>query len=746
VFAFLAYSLCVASVLVTPSISLLYRLWSSCKNQSSYFGGKKVLWISIAAMADDIEMHETLMSESSNSSVVMTENSSVEDLSEKKPLGSKPTRGNPLDVEGQEPVFEDTAEDGEDDFSGGIQLDPAPEGSPRGRIPETAFAGDYRSVFINVAPPPLSNKDLHCLGHVNCSYLSTTGRAPTLLELKRHAQSLVILIKHLTVSTKGGYIDSANLTKRNDPTLDPDQLAEFHQNESFDFLNNLSERYENDDRHHHMPLTGLINTLEPNVLLSEAETGHPTPEWPKFRNICPLHRPLEEPPPYGHSQPYATHEALISHANEILEYLDHEYSAKGGLLGIFPQKQDKEDRKKAEATLLGQFILYTQRLVQRLHDLERLYANALDVMAGEASAPHQYLSRLGPQGRKPRDMVYPQDRFILVNAGDDVYSWLQTEFDAREVSDEKLDEKYRQLGLTGNALYSQIGGKEYTRGITAIDVVTRYYRLRKDPLKTIFLIPAYQNHPGTKVTREFEPQPTVVSVVKPLWPERISMWEQRHRDALAAGQKAQMENMQLREKSEHDDRNIEHLRYDNQLQRAKVRALEKLYSDAEAKDGVQPDEGRAKTFVDQAESLELYKQNQALHTQLDREKEELAAKQVEADRIVTEANAHKSLVDARIASDLEKLEEAVNKIQDRDMETARAQDQLEGKLKKVWTKQIEEMEVLLNYLRSQEALVRIGGNKISEGPVAEEAALMAEKKAKELVDKAADPMVGLDDI
>ena len=97
------------------------------------------------------------------------------------------------------------------------------------------------------------------------------------------------------------------------------------------------------------------------------------------------------------------------------------------------------------------------------------------------------------------------------------------------------------------------------------------------------------------------------------------MWEQRHRDALAAGQKAQMENMQLREKSEHDDRNIEHLRYDNQLQRGKVRALEKLYSDAEAKDGVQPDEGRAKTFVDQAESLELYKQNQALRTQLDRE-------------------------------------------------------------------------------------------------------------------------------
>ena len=113
---------------------------------------------------------------------------------------------------------------------------------------------------------------------------------------------------------------------------------------------------------------------------------------------------------------------------------------------------------------------------------------------------------------------------------------------------------------------------------------------------------------------------------------------------------------------------------------------------------------------------------------------------------MTEANAHKSLVDARIASDLEKLEEAVNKIQDRDMETARAQDQLEGKLKKVWTKQIEETEVLLNYLRSQEALVRIGGNKISEGPVAEEAALMAEKRAKELVDKAADPMVGLDDI
>jgi len=51
--------------------------------------------------------------------------------------------------------------------------------------------------------------------------------------------------------------------------------------------------------------------------------------------------------PHAHSHPHATHQTLRSHTDEIVEYLDYEYSSKGGLLGILPPKEDKEDRQKS---------------------------------------------------------------------------------------------------------------------------------------------------------------------------------------------------------------------------------------------------------------------------------------------------------------------------------------------------------------------------------------------------------------
>jgi hypothetical protein len=80
----------------------------------------------------------------------------------------------------------------------------------------------------------------------------------------------------------------------------------------------------------------------------------------------------------------------------------------------------KDDREKAEKTVLGQMILWVQKLVQRIHHLERLYANAMDVLAKEAVVPTETLSALGTKGRKRREVVYPQDRFVLVNAGEDL--------------------------------------------------------------------------------------------------------------------------------------------------------------------------------------------------------------------------------------------------------------------------------------------------------------------------------------
>jgi hypothetical protein len=402
-------------------------------------------------------------------------------------------------------------------------------------IPPTCFASLYKSIFTLQEPvkPLLAN-----IPHVNCSYLSTPGIAPTLLQLKQHAQSLAILIKYLTVNTIPGLINNAECEITGAPT--------FSDGESYDYLNDLSQAYTGPtnqtlERHHNMPLTALINIVEPAIdpnAMAMATRAGQRGQGQHFQtvvhqDVCPLHS--AHPSLVADNQPslpYATHQALIAHANEVLELLDHEYSAKGGLAGILPPKEDQEDRAKAESTLLGQWIVYLQRLMLRVHDLERQYANALDALKGEAAIPMQTLSRLGPDGRAPREMVYPQDRFVLVNAGEDVWNFLHKEFEKKEVVDEKVAEMYLKQGVSGEALWELRGGKEFSRGITTVDIVTRYYRLRKDPLKTVFVIPAYAQHPGTKVTREMEKQPSVVTIVKPVWPERASQWEMKHRAQL----------------------------------------------------------------------------------------------------------------------------------------------------------------------------------------------------------------------
>ncbi|KAK0119807.1 hypothetical protein ONS95_011239 [Cadophora gregata] len=401
----------------------------------------------------------------------------------------------------------------------------------RSYIPPTRFAQAYKSIFIQ---KPESEKVKDIVPYVNCSYLSTTSKIPTLLELKQHAQSLVILIKSITMAEQGGLIDNENSGIMG--------AHPFSDGLTFDFLNNLREPYAGPKNPalmaaHQKQLTSLANVITSGwqpMPEHKDQYGNISPPANTviIQDVCPLHHVEDSVDNTTYGQPYATHQALIAHANEVLEMIDHEYSAVGGLLGILPKVEQKEQRAKAESTLLGQLILYVTRLVQRIHDLERLYANALDCLATESVVPHQALSALGPDGRKPREIVYPQDRFVLVNAGDSVWEYLNSEFEYREEIDGRVAANYKKHGLAGEAIWEQRGGKEMSRGITAIDITTRYYRLRGDPLKTIFVIPAHSEHPGTKVTRKMENEPTVVAVVKPVWPERISEWEKKHRAEL----------------------------------------------------------------------------------------------------------------------------------------------------------------------------------------------------------------------
>jgi hypothetical protein len=241
---------------------------------------------------------------------------------------------------------------------------------------------------------------------------------------------------------------------------------------------------------------------------------------------------------------------------------------------------EKADREKAEKTVLGQMICWVQNLVQRIHHLERLYANALDLLAKEAVVPTEMLSALGAKGRQGREVVYPQDRFVLANAGDDLWDFLNAEFERREVVDTEVDRNYRELGTTGEHLWAERGGREFAKGITCIDVYTRYYRLRDSPLKTIFVIPAHEIHPGTKVTREMEQQPTVVSVVKPVWPERMSVLETQHKSDMEELKTLRQEHMHLKAKDDLSTAEKEILRDANDKLKQEKRDLGRKFEDA----------------------------------------------------------------------------------------------------------------------------------------------------------------------
>jgi hypothetical protein len=225
------------------------------------------------------------------------------------------------------------------------------------------------------------------------------------------------------------------------------------------------------------------------------------------------------------------------HANECLEMLDHEFSATGGLLSLLPTnaKYDSEDLAAARNSLLGQWLLFNQHLVARMHELEIGYGNSLDVLAGEAAVPMQMHGRIGAIGQQGsgREIAYPQDRWILANAGDDVLDILHRMFDRQEAQIEEKERIWAKSGVSGERVWREDrGGDWYARGLVPLDIMTRYYRLKGLGRSTIFVLPAWEFHPKCAGTQKIEQRPTVVSVATPIWPVRISDWEIKYRKKL----------------------------------------------------------------------------------------------------------------------------------------------------------------------------------------------------------------------
>ncbi|KAH8809113.1 hypothetical protein F5884DRAFT_393977 [Xylogone sp. PMI_703] len=394
------------------------------------------------------------------------------------------------------------------DAEGNEDRDPSNQLRKPHEIKETGLAGPYASRFTKLLIEDSASKDggaeiLKSLSHVNCSYLSKIGQPPTLTQLKQHAQALAILIKQLSTNTKLGEINNASDDSQNVPR--------FGEGETFDWLSDLTKPYQNDEAYHNKPLNAIQNEYNDNGSL--------------IPDICPLHK-RKLIANDNHLMLYADVEALISHADDILTRLDHEYSAKGGLLAILPKREDAKNRAKAEKTLLGSLILFTQNLVGRMHQLEIQYANALDTLAGEAVVPRQTISELGSAGRAGRPVCYPQDRFVLTNAGNDVWDYLNRELDRKDMEARIAELHWDSQGVVGEVVRDE-GTTSNMKGISYVDVVTRYLRVRSRESKTIFMIPAHASHLGVKVTHEMESKPSVVAVQRPYWPERASVWEDR---------------------------------------------------------------------------------------------------------------------------------------------------------------------------------------------------------------------------
>ncbi|KAM5345283.1 hypothetical protein ACJ41O_011145 [Fusarium nematophilum] len=416
-------------------------------------------------------------------------------------------------------------------------------------IPSNPYATAYSSTWSVPGSGILEEEDIELLRHVNCSYLSS-GRAPTLLALKQHAQSLTNLIRKLTPSNTSVAVNHQN---------DWDSKLRFWEDEAFDWLGDLDGPYENDDESHHIPLWAVANTVKGQSEVDGIE------------HHCPLARFADDGPtaePGATRRPFMTHHNLVMHANECLEILDHEYSATGGLMSLLPPDLPPDDGPiddhtqhlsdaeldGARNTLLGQWLLHHQHLVGRMHELEISYANALDLLASEAHVPLQLMRRSGTDGISGgREIAYPQDKFVLVNAGDDVTGLIHRLLDRAEAQVEQKEKIWKDSGVSGERMWRENrGGKWYARGIVPIDLTTRFYRIKgKGNQSPLFVIPAVEQHPGVVHTRRIEKRPTVVSVVTPTWPERVTELEAKYKGRMEEAKQHDLENQALvREKLE----------------------------------------------------------------------------------------------------------------------------------------------------------------------------------------------------
>ncbi|POS74861.1 hypothetical protein DHEL01_v206752 [Diaporthe helianthi] len=444
-----------------------------------------------------------------------------------------------------------------------------------GHYPANDYAIAYESEWSRI------HGDDATLQHLSCSYLGTRGCPPTLLALKRHAQSLAILIARLSPSVRTGTVDG-------NPIFDGRQVdggqirhgvdGRLELNDAFDWLADLTTPYNNDDANHHKPL---------NVLSNEVKSQHEV-TGPEFQ--CPLTQvdPREIKEDRGHPykenvslMPYASHHLLAMHANACLEHLDHEFSDQGGILSLIPEEgrgANSAELTAAQNSLLGQLLLYVQSLALRNHEMDMTNAKLTDALAGEAVVPLQHLSVLGPDGRSGKEIAYPQDRWVLVNAGDDVFAHLHDTLDREEAALAVREHEWAQdKGLGGDSCWQPDRARDrLARGVVAVDMRTRFYRLHGQGRSTIFVLPAFASQPGTEWSERLDrySKPTVVGTVAPRTVQRVSEYQKKWTEQHAAALRTQATAAQLQDQNARDKATINHLRAEAARHEALLKAAQ----------------------------------------------------------------------------------------------------------------------------------------------------------------------------
>lgn len=451
---------------------------------------------------------------------------------------------------------------------------PAAQNDPNvnqpGYYPATDHAIPYQSEWSRIHDDEATKATLR---HLGCNYLGTTGCPPTLIALKRHAQSLAVLIARLSPSVRTGKVDG-------NPIFDHRQIGQdqngggnvqhsvegrLELNDAFDWLADLSQPYNNDDPNHHKPLNILSNEIDGRHEVLGTDYKCPllkvTPREPEEQRAHPYLPDVSR-------EPYSSHHVLAMHANECLEHLDHEFSNTGGILSLIPEEgrgANSDELKAAQNSLLGQLLLYVQSLALRNHEMDMTNAKLTDALASEAVVPLQHLSVLGPDGRSGREIAYPQDRWVLVNAGDDVWAHLHDTLDREEAALTVREHEWAQedLGLGGDSVWrAERNNDRNARGLVAVDIRSRFYRLQGQGRSTIFVLPAFTTQPSTEWSERLDrySKPTVVGTVASRTVSRVSAYEKRANDDHAAAVRRGTRFAELQLQSRTDQDTIAHLR------------------------------------------------------------------------------------------------------------------------------------------------------------------------------------------